>query len=462
MTQTIDAIAECGQCARQQTASGGKTDAETARNGDSFLAIIEKMLAGTMDGLNPLNAQQARGNTARGAGEAQAVPGELDTLNNRTEKAGKTAGKDLRDVKSKKAADMNDSGEDLSGLSSFAAAQAGQAAPDLAKHAATGKKTEGSGIEESDKHLQDPAGKLAGSGNDAAVLHSFAENSGLTGIKTAARQVQGSDSRDEVRASDDSDQSPFTHFMMRRTARQDSNDSTGAAVQDEKGTVRNSRTSERDRRARPEFTVQDLRTEQPERVQTDTRDAVRSVHMNADGSADMSLTFRLPEGSGELSRTIQSDAAMHSKSFTDVLSAQLRDSVPDIVRTGAFVLKDANSGIIRLTLHPETLGNVRISLDLNDRKVGGRIVVLSREAYDAFRENMDALRDAFISEGFEAEGFDLSWNDGQGGSGSQTADGKTSAPFYAGSIPDVMSGVKTADRVEGGYSYGLGAVNLLA
>jgi len=453
LTQTIDARAECGQYARKQEATSGKTDAETARNGDSFLAIIEKMLAGTMDGLNLHNAQQAKGKTAKGAGQGQTVPGDLDTLNNRTEK--------VATVTEKNQGEEHPT-EDIIGLSACALFPSGHAALELAQSVVDGKKTDGTQLADSAEGIQNPSRKLLGSGQDVAVLYPLAENSGLTGVKLAAHQIKGSGGQGALKGPDDSDESLLKSFASEQNAHLDHTVSSVSATEHENGSLRNLRTNEGDGRSPPYLTVQDHRAVHPEGVQSGTCDAVSTVRLTGDGSADMSLFFRLPDGRGETSHMFSSDAAFSSKSFADMLSAELRSSLPDIVRTGAIVLKDAHSGLIRLTLHPEHLGNVRISLDLNDRKVGGRIIVSSREAYDAFVGNMDALRDAFISEGFTSDGFDLSWHDGKDESGSQTADGQTSAPFYAGSIPDVMSGRKSADRIEGGYSHGPTGVNLLA
>ena len=57
----------------------GEKGAETARNGTSFLAIIQKMLAGSMEGLDGQTLSRAIRDAGRGAGN-HLVPGEMDTL----------------------------------------------------------------------------------------------------------------------------------------------------------------------------------------------------------------------------------------------------------------------------------------------------------------------------------------------------------------------------------------------
>ena len=99
-----------------------------------------------------------------------------------------------------------------------------------------------------------------------------------------------------------------------------------------------------------------------------------------------------------------------------------------------------------------------------DKKISGKIEVSSKEAYDAFNENLNGLSDAFVEGGFESAGFDLSWS-GQGsesGAGKETST-KIISPFYASSVPDVMSATESSDSVTGGYRYaGSPAINVFA
>ena len=131
-------------------------------------------------------------------------------------------------------------------------------------------------------------------------------------------------------------------------------------------------------------------------------------------------------------------------SFAERLASELRNNAADIVRAGQVILRNGGEGTIRLALHPETLGAVRIHLEMTgEKKIAGRITVASREAWDAFSDSMDSLIAAFSDEGFDtAAGFDLSW--AGRGAGSE-AGGKISAPFYASATPDVMPAEDFAD-----------------
>ena len=47
-------------------------------------------------------------------------------------------------------------------------------------------------------------------------------------------------------------------------------------------------------------------------------------------------------------------------SFAERLASELRNNAADIVRAGQVILRNGGEGTIRLALHPETLGAVRI------------------------------------------------------------------------------------------------------
>ena len=152
------------------------------------------------------------------------------------------------------------------------------------------------------------------------------------------------------------------------------------------------------------------------------------------------FSFQVARGGGEGAQGVAQNAA--GASFAERLASELRNNAADIVRAGQIVLRNGGEGTIRLALHPETLGAVRIHLEMSgEKRVSGKITVSSREAWDAFSESMDSLVAAFSDEGFDAAGFDLSW----AGRGSSGEDGRVSAPFYASSVPDVMPDYDLAD-----------------
>jgi len=73
-----------------------------------------------------------------------------------------------------------------------------------------------------------------------------------------------------------------------------------------------------------------------------------------------------------------------------------------LVEQARIVLKDNNAGEIRMTLHPESLGKVKVALNLSDGSLAGQIFVENQTVKDVFQSNLDGLLQAFRDGG---------WND---------------------------------------------------
>ena len=112
-------------------------------------------------------------------------------------------------------------------------------------------------------------------------------------------------------------------------------------------------------------------------------------------------------------------ARANGSSFQAMLTNQLQESAGDIVKAGSIVLKDNDIGSIKLVLHPEALGDVKIDLQLNDKVISGKIVVSSQEAYNAFKDSAENLRQSFNESGFDTKGFELSMSNGGSSSSNQ-------------------------------------------
>lgn len=121
-------------------------------------------------------------------------------------------------------------------------------------------------------------------------------------------------------------------------------------------------------------------------------------------------------------------ASANGSQFQAMLTNQIQQSAPELVKAGNIILKDNDVGQIKLVLNPESLGNVKIDLHISEKNITGRIIVASAEAYNAFKESADSLRQAFISSGFETAGFDLQFA-GQNASGQQEQHQNSDAHF---------------------------------
>ena len=420
----------------------GKTGAETARNGSSFLAMIEKMIAGTKDGKADRNLLSGHITTGRGAGDATAGPGDGNTLiKHGSGMLAKNAGKQKP---------KTDAAH--SGLHQERKKVAGDA---------LGQKTETA-----------PAGLAAGDTHGSRHEYvSLRKNGEADAFKTEQDAgVHAAPAKKNVRTGSGIQDASFAVPGMQPAVQALHHDSVKNGKSDGRDSteVKAIKTGPREKKAM--IGVRDERTSNNDAsaVLKPESPLVKSVQVNNDGTADMSIGFKNASGTSVLSDNASNISgytdAEKGQSFASMLSQELRSNAADFVKTGHIILRDNNSGLIRLTLHPESLGNVNISLELSDKKISGKIHVSSQEAYDAFNENLDGLSQAFVQGGFESAGFDLSWS-GAGGSGfgKKEETGMVSSPFYASSIPDVMSAADTADtQMSGSLLAGSSAINVFA
>ena len=97
----------------------------------------------------------------------------------------------------------------------------------------------------------------------------------------------------------------------------------------------------------------------------------------------------------------------------ELLSRELRENLGnDIVRQASILVKNAGEGTIRLSLQPESLGNVKIRLEMTENKIIGHIVVESSEALRAFERELPVLQKAFQDSGFSQASLDMSMAQG--------------------------------------------------
>jgi flagellar hook-length control protein FliK len=94
--------------------------------------------------------------------------------------------------------------------------------------------------------------------------------------------------------------------------------------------------------------------------------------------------------------------------FQEALSQQLRENLgSDIVRQATIIARNGGEGTILLSLKPETLGNVKIRLEMAENKITGHIIVESSEALRAFERELPVLQKAFQDSGFSETSLDM-------------------------------------------------------
>ena len=220
------------------------------------------------------------------------------------------------------------------------------------------------------------------------------------------------------------------------------------------------------RQQKPVFTVIDERTATTAPVATNTSvheagAAVRTVNAP---SVDMALDFRnVSVGFGSATEGAQTAKESGAQSFASLVAQQVQDMAPDFVQAGRIVLQDNNAGIIRLQMQPAHLGNVRINLELaGNKKIVGKIITGSKEAYEAFKESIEQLAQAFEQGGFASAQFDVSWSGEGSGRQFGESNSQSNELFTQNDRLEVIQDNRYADT-ETVYAFGQDqAVNVFA
>jgi hypothetical protein len=101
------------------------------------------------------------------------------------------------------------------------------------------------------------------------------------------------------------------------------------------------------------------------------------------------------------------------QSFQNMLARELHENLNgDIVRHASVMLRDGGEGTIRLSLRPETLGSVKIRLEITENKIAGHIIVESDEAFRAFEQELHSLEQSFRDSGFDGASFEMAFASG--------------------------------------------------
>lgn len=160
--------------------------------------------------------------------------------------------------------------------------------------------------------------------------------------------------------------------------------------------------------------VQDLRSENSAQ-KTDEKSGksmkssteISEIYRNEKNNPQVTMDFaaNAQQNIGSLNNQVASSTGSN---FQAMLANQIQENAGEIVKAGNIVLKDNDVGSIKLILHPESLGNVKIDLQVNEKNISGKIIVATQEAFNAFKETAENLKQAFVQSGFESAGLELS------------------------------------------------------
>ncbi|MDR1074682.1 MAG: flagellar hook-length control protein FliK [Treponema sp.] len=218
-----------------------------------------------------------------------------------------------------------------------------------------------------------------------------------------------------------------------------------AAAQRQAQTDGEGRVAKAKRKDRFDIEIHDARTvnssANPSTAQPLQASAVRTDVDTAEITLDLTHAQDAP-------KTEAPDKAMASRNFADMLSRVLGDTLSnDIVRQASIVLRDGGHGTIRLSLKPETLGSVKIRLELVENKITGTIFVSSEEAYRVFEKEAHTLEQAFKESGFESADLNTTFASGDGRSGRQWDEAETSRYFSERFVAERYDAIETVETV---------------
>lgn len=174
-------------------------------------------------------------------------------------------------------------------------------------------------------------------------------------------------------------------------------------------TLKDSKIKKTEKKLSDVITVNDLRTSKVDENSVQKKTQLTAT-IKQTSSDTVSVTMDLNNQAEKNILSLDSQtAASQGSNFQAMLENQIFENSADFVKAGKIVLKDNDVGNIDLILHPASLGNVKISLELSDKVITGKILVSSQEALEAFNATQESLKAAFIESGFDGASFDVAF-----------------------------------------------------
>jgi flagellar hook-length control protein FliK len=225
----------------------------------------------------------------------------------------------------------------------------------------------------------------------------------------------------------------------------------------------------RDKKRGSAVEVRDFRSQGAELAQKDSVVQIKAVAeaRTGEGSTrEITLELHLPNEGQESQSAPVSWETKAGQAFEDILARELHQNFNnDIVRHASVILRDSSEGTIRLALKPESLGNVKIRLEMAENKITGHITVESEEALRAFEREITSLEKAFVESGFEGASLEMSLAADGGGAEQwqETEAGQSVAGIIAASQYEAAAAEWTEIPAALDYYYhGARSVNVLA
>lgn len=202
------------------------------------------------------------------------------------------------------------------------------------------------------------------------------------------------------------------------------------------------------------LTVIDTRNNRNQSVKSHFVDKVASVTENLDQTNKESNQIILGEQNVE--KAASDDAKTFENRFNQnkevLLARELKASGNEqIVKKATFILKDNNQGEIKLILKPESLGRVKIHLNMNENNLVGKIIVENSRVGQIFENNLNDLSRSFEEAGISSSSIEVSVGDGSEQNPDQDKNYKNDQPFFSDRLKTLD------DAVPGTGRYGSGS-----
>ncbi|MDR2101065.1 MAG: flagellar hook-length control protein FliK [Treponema sp.] len=229
-------------------------------------------------------------------------------------------------------------------------------------------------------------------------------------------------------------------------------------LKQEKENLRDNRVAEgrsRDRRReRLGLEVRDFRTPLSQAIPETNAPVPGRVEA---GRGETELLVELPAaGEGSSGEGGFAETAGSRENPESLLAQELRQNLSgDIVRSAQIILRDGGEGTIRLSLKPESLGNVKIRLEMAENKITGHIIVENDETLRAFEQEIHSLEQAFLDAGFDGADLDtaLASGNGQNGAGGEKGWGEGDS-FFSRQMAALSYGALPEGALNGGEETG--------
>ncbi|HUI73044.1 MAG TPA: flagellar hook-length control protein FliK [Spirochaetia bacterium] len=170
--------------------------------------------------------------------------------------------------------------------------------------------------------------------------------------------------------------------------------------------------------AEPRVHVVDLRKKHTDSQPDDQSSGTKAAKTQMpDKEPPALLTSKDTGGATTTVRETQKQSPVPPSPFAGALDRLREMAGSELTRAAGIILRDGG-GEIKLTLKPESLGSVRIRMNLVDNSIEGRIIVDNTAVKHVFEGSLDSLMRALTAEGFQTASLQVSVG-GQGADASR-------------------------------------------